>query len=83
MRLKDKTRKERVQRLARSTLASSIFQWKLGLGPESVFPKGTSRPSPQIRDHHTQCAQSKPQSIPEQKNNVITVVLDQWTEQFL
>ncbi len=36
MRLKDKTRKERVRQLARSTVASSIFQWKLGLGPESV-----------------------------------------------
>lgn len=53
MRLKDKTRKERVHRLAQSMLASSIFQWKLGLGPGSVFPTGTSRPSPQIRDHHT------------------------------
>lgn len=65
MRLNDKTRKERVQRLARSTLASSIFQWKLGLGPESVFPhrhitafstdQGSSHPS----------AQSKPQPVGE------------------
>lgn len=37
MRLKDKSRKERVQRLALGMLASSIFQWKLSLGQESVL----------------------------------------------
>lgn len=54
MRLKDKSRKERVQRLALGMLASSIFQWKLSLGQESVLtPAPAAALPPQIRDHST------------------------------
>lgn len=52
MRLKDKSRKERVQRLAPGMLASSIFQWKLSLGQESVLtPTPTAVLPPQMSTH--------------------------------
>lgn len=78
MRLRDKTRRERVQPLARSALASSIFPWKLGLGSRGALPPphplatGTTLPSPHRSGiKNTRELHPKRQPITEEKHNVI------------
>lgn len=82
MRLKDKTREERVQHLAQSMLATSIFQWKLGLGLGSIFPTGTHTHTHGLlrRLGIITLVWSIPAWTPGKKHNVITVVLGQWSE---
>lgn len=58
--LKDKGRRDRVEHFALGIVASSISQWKLSLGQESVFiPTITTIIPPQIRDHSTHVFKSK------------------------
>lgn len=78
MRLKDESREEGVRHLALGMLASSIFQWKLSLGRESVFtPAATAAHPLQIRDHNTHVFNPKSLSRGPKNRNAVAPVLDQ------
>lgn len=78
MLFKEKYSKERVQHLALGMVASSISQWKLSLGEESVFiPTTTTMLPQQIRDHSTHVFNPQTFNQGLENHSVVALILDQ------